>query len=597
MRTPDPVHPADVGAAHPGDRRPIRSGVGGPAPSTNPDGGPSGDGGPARPAWREAVGEDPLGLTRHFERPQQGAEAAEEPPSSGWALFRLVGVIAAILVVAELAGVEETVLLVLAFFACIVLHEFGHFITSKWAGIKVTEFFVGFGPRLWSIQRGETEYGVKALPLGGYCRIIGMHNLDEVDPADEPRTYREAPLWRRLSVATAGSAMHFLIAICLLFALFFWTGDNGNYLTQLPASQPISAIDALTIPQSPPAAGAGSGKPTTQSPAQKAGFKVGDQVESIDGRTFADYNALHAFLEAHPDQRLNVTVRRDGRTMVLHPVPVNILTTIPASSTIVAIAGQASPVATTGGASPNPAAGSGLQVGDEVTSVDGQRLADFDALRSFVQSHPGPLPVTVTRAGRSLDLGSIDIPLAKIQVAGPQGEPLPASKPTGFIGIEMSSTIHSSFGQSISEAGGAWVHVSALTLDAFGHLVTLHGISTYFHSLTSQKVADSSTDNVRFESPVGVVRLFHQAGADGLATELWLLAVINLSLGLFNLIPLLPLDGGHVAIALYEGVRSRKGRRYHADVNKLLPLLYLAIAVIAFLGLSALFLDLRDLTN
>jgi membrane-associated protease RseP (regulator of RpoE activity) len=236
-------------------------------------------------------------------------------------------------------------------------------------------------------------------------------------------------------------------------------------------------------------------------------------------------------------------------------------------------------------------------VGDQLVAVEGRHFADFDALRRFVQAHPGSLSVLVDRAGRTTDLGSIEIPLARIQVAGPDGEPLSAAAPSGFIGIEMSGTIHSSFTQSISEAGGAWVHVSALTLDAFGHLVTLHGISTYFHSLASQKVADSPTDTVRFESPVGVVRLFHQASADGLGTELWLLAVINLSLGLFNLVPLLPLDGGHVAIAVYEGVRSRRGRRYYADVNKLLPLLYLAIGLIAFLGVSALFLDLRDLAN
>ena len=102
------------------------------------------------------------------------------------------------------AGAGETVLLVLALIGCIVAHEFGHYITAKAAGIKVTEFFVGFGPRLWSVRRGETEYGVKALPLGGYCRILGMNNLEEVDPADEARTYRQAPLWRRLSVALAG---------------------------------------------------------------------------------------------------------------------------------------------------------------------------------------------------------------------------------------------------------------------------------------------------------------------------------------------------------------------------------------------------------
>jgi membrane-associated protease RseP (regulator of RpoE activity) len=443
--------------------------------------------------WRQTVGDDPLGLAGHFEPSRR-----DEPPPGGsaWALLRLLGAIAFALILAALAGVEETVLLVLAFFICIVLHEFGHYITAKAGGIKVTEFFVGFGPRLWSVRHGETEYGVKGLPLGGYCRIIGMHNLEDVDPADEARTYRQAPLWRRLSVATAGSAMHFLIALCLLFSLFFFVGDNGNYLTTLPASSPITAIDGITV----------GGRPT-QSPAEAAGFHIGDRVVSVDGRTFADYDDLRAFIEAHPGRRLDVVVRRDGHLVTLHPTPVN---------------------------------------------------------------------------------------LATVKVEGASG--LTAHKATGFLGIEVSGTVHSSLGASVSETGGAWVHVSALTLSALGRLVTFHGISSYFHMLGSQKAADNPTNQVRFESPVGVVRLFHQAGADGLATELWLLAIINISLGLFNLIPLLPLDGGHVAIALYEGVRSRR-RRYHADVGKLLPLLYVSIALIAFLGVSSLFLDLRDLIN
>lgn len=447
--------------------------------------------GAERPGWKKAVSDDPLGLAGHFEPPRDDGS----PPVAGgsaWALPRLLGVLALVVALAYVAGVGETVVLVLAFFACIVLHELGHFVTARAAGIKVTEFFVGFGPRLWSVRRGETEYGVKALPLGGYCRIIGMHNLEEVDPADEPRTYRQARLWRRLSVATAGSAMHFLIALCLLFALFFWTGDNGNYLTKIPASSPVTAIDRLT---------------TGQSPAQAAGFRVGDQVVAIDGQHFASYNAMRRFIEAAPGRRLDVTVLRHGSLVQLHPVPVN---------------------------------------------------------------------------------------LAKVQVSGPAGSALATTKPTGFLGIEVSGIVHSSLGASISETGGAWVHVSALTLHAFGRLVTLHGISSYVHMLGSQKAADSATNQVRFVSPVGVVRLFHQAGQQGMPTVLWLLAVINISLGIFNLIPLLPLDGGHVAIAVYEGIRSRR-RRYHADVAKLVPLLYLAIGLIAFLGLSSLFLDIRDL--
>ena len=80
--------------------------------------------------------------------------------------------------------------MIVALFVMIMLHELGHFVAAKRSGMKVTEFFVGFGPRLWSFTRGETEYGVKAVPLGGYCRIIGMTNLEEVAPEDEPRAYR-----------------------------------------------------------------------------------------------------------------------------------------------------------------------------------------------------------------------------------------------------------------------------------------------------------------------------------------------------------------------------------------------------------------------
>ena len=112
-------------------------------------------------------------------------EVMDEREQRG-ALLRLAVVVVAGLIVAELFGALATVLVVLALLVMIVLHELGHFVAAKRAGMKVSEFFVGFGPRLWSVQKGETTYGIKALPLGGYCRIIGMTNVEKVDPADEP---------------------------------------------------------------------------------------------------------------------------------------------------------------------------------------------------------------------------------------------------------------------------------------------------------------------------------------------------------------------------------------------------------------------------
>src|SRR5207302_1755928 len=128
-------------------------------------------------------------------------------------------IIGAGVLAAAATGVTKTLAVIIAIVVMIMLHELGHFATAKWADMKVTEYFLGFGPRLWSVRKGETEYGIKAIPAGGYVKIIGMSNLEDVDPADEPRTYRQQPFWRRLSVAVAGSTMHFIIALLLLFTL------------------------------------------------------------------------------------------------------------------------------------------------------------------------------------------------------------------------------------------------------------------------------------------------------------------------------------------------------------------------------------------
>src|SRR5438309_10281784 len=137
---------------------------------------------------------------------------------------RLAYFLAIVLILAIFTGFSPFLGVIFALIAIVMLHEFGHFVTAKWAGMKVTEYFFGFGPRLWSIRRGETEYGIKALPFGGYVRIIGMNNLERVDPEDEPRTYRQKSYPRRLSVAVAGSFMHFVIAFVLLIVLWAAVG-------------------------------------------------------------------------------------------------------------------------------------------------------------------------------------------------------------------------------------------------------------------------------------------------------------------------------------------------------------------------------------
>lgn len=441
-----------------------------------------------RPAgsWREATRTDPLGIATH--RPSEFGQTPTGSPASQRAdVIRLVVTVGVVIALGFLAGVGETVLIVLALILCIVAHEFGHFVAAKTGRVKVTEFFVGFGPRLWSVSRGETEYGVKALPLGGYCRIVGMNNLEEVDPADEARTYRRASFGRRLAIDVAGSATHFVIALVVLFAMFFWTGDQDRYLT-VPTSQwPVAEISSLA---------------NGPSPAQKAGFQFGDRIISIDGHRFGTWDSIVTYIQSHANKRLDVVVERHGSLRTLFPTPVD---------------------------------------------------------------------------------------LATVHVNGPNAPP---SAPVGFLGIGLAPpAIHSSLPASISAAGGAFVQVGSQTFDALGHLVSFHGLSSYLHTLTSQKAADAP-GATRFESPVGVTRILNQAAQSGLPTVLWILAAINIFVGIFNLLPIFPLDGARVVVAAYERLRSRS---YRVDMAKVLPVFYAGLAVILMLGISALFLDLRDL--
>ena len=122
-------------------------------------------------------------------------------------LSKLAAVIALLVVVAIQGHFLPVLATVGVLAAVIMLHELGHFTAAKLGGMKVTEYFLGFGPRLWSVRRGETEYGIKAIPAGGYVKILGMTSAEEVDPADEPRTYRQRPFHNRLIVAVATQAV------------------------------------------------------------------------------------------------------------------------------------------------------------------------------------------------------------------------------------------------------------------------------------------------------------------------------------------------------------------------------------------------------
>ena len=222
------------------------------------------------------------------------------PAFSSW--LRLAVVLGLLAALGVFGGVYVLVV-VLALIVIVVLHELGHFLTARWAGMKVSEFYVGFGPRLWSVRRGETTYGVKAILAGAYVRILGMNNLERVDPVEEHRTYRSKPYWRRMSVAVAGSTMHFLLAVILLWVLHSAVGYHGfdrPDVTETPRWQ-VSRV----VPDSP---------------AETMGLLPGDRITAVEGRDIANFGDLRGALADLARRPASVTVIRDGTAVQLEGV-------------------------------------------------------------------------------------------------------------------------------------------------------------------------------------------------------------------------------------------------------------------------------------
>jgi len=190
--------------------------------------------------------------------------------------------------------------------AMIVIHEGGHFLAAKAFGMKATEAFFGFGPRLWSTTRGETEYGVKAIPLGGYVRIIGMNPFEEIDAEEEHRTYRVAPFWKKTVVVLAGIVTHFIVALLLLWVVGVIWGvvviDADGFAERTTTVAAVSS----TLP--------GTSDP---SPAFEAGTEPGDVIVATNGVAVATWEDFGGFAETHGGEAVVVSVERDEQVLDL----------------------------------------------------------------------------------------------------------------------------------------------------------------------------------------------------------------------------------------------------------------------------------------
>ena len=378
---------------------------------------------------------------------------------------RIIGLVMLGLLVWLAVRSPWTFVFVVGLLVSVFLHEVGHFWTARRTGMKATQFFMGFGPRVFSFTRGETEYGVRALPLGAFVRIVGMNNLDDVEPDDEPRAYRSKSYPRRLLVITAGSLMHMVIAFVLFAGVYMTHGGVVH----------TGRAEVLDMEMT--------------SAAARAGIKLNDVIVSVDGDRIGSYESLVESMKRHrPGDTVPVVVETDG-----------VRRTVSATLT---------------GSKANPGR---AFLGVFATDWQYRKL--------------GLLPA----AGRS----------------------------AGDIGWTIRESVGSMF-------------------------TVLNPVNSVRQLTDVNAPADQRPTTV-----VGMSQVGGTIGRrDGMSGVLRLLAFVNVFVGAFNMIPLLPFDGGHAAMATYERLRSRRGRPYTADAAKMIPVATAVVGLMLILFVTGLYLDI-----
>jgi RIP metalloprotease RseP len=446
---------------------------------------------------------------------------------------------------------------VVGFIAFIFLHEMGHFLMAKRNGMMVTEFFLGFGPRIWSFTRGETEYGLKLVPAGAYVRIIGMHGLEEVDPADEPRTYRAQGYWKRMPVVLAGPAVNLALGFFLLVVVFAGFGHPSGDKWKVSSVSDASAAAA-------------------------AGIQPGDRIVGFGGQSVASFDDFTSVVRAHAGTTVDLTVERDGQTMV---VPATIGWSLNADG-----ARALAPLA----------------AGDRVTAVGDTPISSYSDLVAATQRVIGPMAITFDRSGRSFTT----------TVDGPVAMPVDGAK--GFLGVGPASVmVRTGIVQATGEAAGAFGDIVTGSVQGMGRIFSPSGIGrlatqvanggssgstadikpTDGGSSSVPAVSGTTSSNVdRPMSLLGIVNVGAQLGEQaGWAGVLLLIATVNIFLGLINLVPLLPFDGGHIAVATYEEIRTKiSNKPYRVNMARLMPVTYVVVLLMVGLFASTLYLDAVD---
>ena len=426
-------------------------------------------------------------------------------------------------------GVEMTLIYFLIVIGILVfVHEFGHFIMAKRAGVRVEKFSLGFGPKLVGFKKGDTEYLISALPLGGYVKMAG-ENPDET-PTGDPGEFPSKTVWQRITIGVAGPFTNIVLAF-LVMPLVFMIG--------VPTEGPAKV-----------------GYVEKGSAGERAGFQAGDVIEEINGRTINDWSMAMTLIAVNPDTDVSVRIEREGgkKTLTLRP---SVATELKIGDSGLV---PDMPVEVGGLIPGEPAEKAGVEVGDKILAANGETIYHRAQFSTLVQEHhEKPIRIVLERNGKRLQKNITPIQKDNRYIIGVAWKQLGVRK--------------YGFWESTKLGFQKTIEIIDLTFLTFKKLVTF-GLSIK-----------------TLGGPVMIAQMSGQAAASGLSAFLYFLAFVSISLGILNLIPIPVLDGGLVLFLLIEAVRKKPLHRKTMEIAQSIgaAVLITLVAVVSYNDVMRMF--------
>lgn len=400
-------------------------------------------------------------------------------------------------------GIFALALLILVFF-----HELGHFLAAKLFGMRVERFSIGFPPRIWGFQKGETDYCIGATPLGGYVKISGMidesMDTEHLEEEPQPWEYRSKPVWQRIVVITAGVIFNMILAV-FIFA--------GIALTNGESRVTLDSVEGMFVAEG--------------SVVEEVGFQTGDQIVAVNGERVPYFNDLISPTQLTRDE-LSYTVLRNGREVTL-TIPDSILDEINKRGFIGL--NDALPSKISNVVNNSPAEKAGIQAGDVVTAVNGEPVGYWLQLVNQIKSADGSLMLTLKRENKTV----------RVEVTPDENQTIGIYPPNPN---EVFNIEHVSYGLFGSLDYG---------MDKTGETFT--GIVQGFGKMFSGDI--SVRENLG--GPVAIANFTKQATDSGGWIGFWsITAFLSVTLAIMNILPIPVLDGGHLMFLIYEGITRRE---------------------------------------